>query len=804
MRWLTPLLTRLSFSGPHMRPVRYGALLPWLLLLGYRSWLCSQAVDALRLEDHWEVNLGDLEFWWAWAGGWALGLSLADPDGSSRWAWALRGLQHVLVAVFFGLTALDLQYWSVTGSRADWDAAAVLWRDLPMFWPVVASEFRWYHLLIVMAALIVSLAPAIWRGRPLGRWRPALYLLFVPILWMEVIDTRPGAVASVKLLQASFSEHMYWDWVERAGDVSQPPDPARLEPLVLARGPDWRPFNIVMVLMESVSADRTTLHRPDLPTTPNLVALAQRGLSVVEMNAVVPHTSKSLVSILCGRYPRLTTEVSEARPGGLPGRCLPELLSEQGYRTAFFQTARETFEDRFRLIHNLRFGTFLGRDALPLGFEKVNYFGVEDQAMLEPGLDWSAEEPGRPFFATYLTLTSHHNYGVPEDWPRQEYGEGVNEKSWKQLDAIRYVDDFVGKLVAGYRARGLDRDTLFVILGDHGEAFGEHGRSQHDLIIWQEGLHIPAVLAGTPLEGRPEIAARGTITGVRSQLDLVPSLLGLLGLEVVSGWLDGSTLFRPAPDRVLYHSCWRSHRCIARRSGERKFIEHYREKSPQYFGLDEDPAERDNRAKKLEPDQIRFWQQELHDWRAQNLGYYEAIDARFFASFLPDDRPAIRSWGATDDPAVPLIDALDCALEAASDPVSAVAGSALWARCTWRARAPIREGWEVRVRIHHTGADPVTGQAIDRTAEDTWFPLDGRLPTWRWEPGQGVPDAIRLPIPPDFPAGAAEAAITWRRLGGRLLERDEGGEWLPLGTVQIRARGGTPLPGEVEPDEDGP
>ena len=54
------------------------------------------------------------------------------------------------------------------------------------------------------------------------------------------------------------------------------------------------------------------------------------------MVAVVPHTSKALVSILCGIEPRPGFGIPEVRPGGLPGRCLPSLLRERGYQTVMY------------------------------------------------------------------------------------------------------------------------------------------------------------------------------------------------------------------------------------------------------------------------------------------------------------------------------------------------------------------------------------------------------------------------------------------------------------------------------------
>ena len=92
-------------------------------------------------------------------------------------------------------------------------------------------------------------------------------------------------------------------------------------------------------------------------------------------------------------------------------------MGDLGYRTAFFQAARGSFENRTGLVHNLGFDLFLSREAIGRpDMEENSYFGVPDMAMLAPGLSWSAQPSEQPFFATYLTLASHHDYKVPSDW----------------------------------------------------------------------------------------------------------------------------------------------------------------------------------------------------------------------------------------------------------------------------------------------------------------------------------------------------------------------------------------------------
>ena len=413
-RFFTQFLT---FPGRHFRPVLWGNLVPWALLACQRTYVTWNELAEPRLEDLYEVNIGDAEAWGIFTFVCALGLSWLDPRGEgwrARVARVLRSLMHAFVATYFVCSSIDLLYFSISGSRVDWEALDVIQRDLAMFWPVLTSEFHAGHAAVIAGAAVLGGLPLFWNPPSQVKVaRIAALLLLAPYLWHEQLNRRPKAIAEVRSLQNSLFEHLYLDAIERRGEVEIAPAPEDLEPIVTTLRPASTRPNVVIVLLESIGAARTTVYDPTLPTTPNLARLASEGLSFRSLFAVVPHTSKALVATLCGNFPRLGSAVTEAQPGGLPGRCLPELLRAHGWRTAFFQSAHEEFEDRYRLIHNLRFETLLARDALPDGFQAINYFGVEDLAMLPPGLDWSARPSESPFLAVYLTLTSHHGYGTP-------------------------------------------------------------------------------------------------------------------------------------------------------------------------------------------------------------------------------------------------------------------------------------------------------------------------------------------------------------------------------------------------------
>ncbi len=325
--------------------------------------------------------------------------------------------------------------------------------------------------------------------------------------------------------------------------------------------------NIVIIIFESLSWKYSGVYDPKMDTTPFLDELAAKGLLVERMYTIVPHTSKALVSILGGIYPFLEPRVMEATPGILPERGLAHILKKQGYRTGFFQTANN-YEERPAVVANLGFDTFKGLLDMPQeGFADVNYFGKEEMMMLKPSLKWVDEVRNGPFFLTYLTLSTHHHYGTPPGFSEKDYRTG-NPALDRYMNAIRYTDGFIKKIFGEFRRRGLLDDTVFIILGDHGEGFNEHGLDGHNYVLWEEGLRMPALIYCPKIFTEP-----GRIKGYRSVLDIVPTACELAGLEFRDDAFIGKSLLRPVEqDRPMFFSAWSCQRAFGMRKGDLKYM----------------------------------------------------------------------------------------------------------------------------------------------------------------------------------------------------------------------------------------
>lgn len=538
------------------------------------------------------------------------------------------------------------------------------------------------------------------------------------------------------------------DASEPTGAASDAPDE-----VVLGSGPralpDGPPPNVIVIIMESLRARSITPYDPALDTTPFLASLAARGATADTAWTSVTHTSKAIVGALCGVYPKLDVPIEEAEPTGLPTPCLARLLRARGYDTAFMQTATAHFERRDQLVENMAYETFLSKETIPQrSFEETSYFGWEDEALLEPALDWVGDRvKGRkPFFLTLLTLSTHHTYGTPSDFPKKKRASGELDD---YLNAVAYLDGFLEKLFAGLEAQGaLDR-TLVVLAGDHGEGFGEHGRRQHDSVIYEEGLHVPLMLVG------PGVPAGSRIGGLRHLVDITPTVLEWLGTPVSAG-LPGKSLLTSEGHPYLFGSCWLRQRCMATRDATHKYIWHFDKQAPELFDLAADPLERENLLSDTPEATWRPMKERLLAWRADNHARWSSFFAHAAKEFITTLPPVVSreadlqfSAPPTDTTTVrPLVRL--AGLDVPQTRV--VSGDPISVTLHWEVVSSLGT-WQPFT--HLIGVSPGTRPRYNADH----VPLGGRHPTSAWQPGTFVSDEFRIQPSQNLPPGTYELIV---------------------------------------------
>jgi hypothetical protein len=353
----------------------------------------------------------------------------------------------------------------------------------------------------------------------------------------------------------------------------------------MLKGREQVNHNIVIVVLEGVQYRYTSLAdgrrsgriipdcgiAPPNNLTPYMLSLANEGVEFVSNRSSLTHTTKTLFSLLTGRYPSVSQDLAETVPAVKPYASLATILKEKlNFRTAFFQSAKGNFESRPSLVYNLGFDKFWARDDLGDPNAFIGYLGCDEFAMLEPIAEWITSDE-RPFLLTIMCSVTHDPYDIPE-WFEAKIPDRLASLANKPVErywrTIYYTDRFLAALDAELAKLNLTDTTIFCVVGDHGEAFGEHNLHGHERIAFDDALHIPFVMRA-PFLIEP---ARKVVEPVGS-VDLTPTLLALLGFDINSGDFEGVNALADIPDdRKVYFAGWLWQSSVGFVKGNHKFI----------------------------------------------------------------------------------------------------------------------------------------------------------------------------------------------------------------------------------------
>src|SRR5262245_3068313 len=437
----------------------------------------------------------------------------------SAWTPLAYFWQDALIALAFGTFERVVKRswinWAIYGSIVLYAAINVpLVRALstPMTWPMaratrgtlldsIRHHLTTENLLIIVTLLVVALLLALFARKVSGQTKLrsfgmalALALIASGPFASARVDTgglhRNAVVALVvsawPRVKADFAER---DWRRR------PFEQIEREDLTLFRG-TARGRNIVMIHLESTGARYLQPYGAAQDPMPNLTRFAANAILFENAYAVYPESIKGLFSVLCSRYPAMDTEPEQYQRIATPS--IAQKLANGGYRTALFHSGRFMYLGMDSIVRNRGYQVL--EDAGAIGGNFNSSFGVDEPATVKRILDWIDSVPkSERFFITYLPIAGHHPYDSPE--PRPFPGR---EEVDRYRNALHFGDAAIGKLFAGLESRGLDTNTLFVIFGDHGEAFGQHkGNYAHTFFIYDENVRVPLLIAAPGLVCSP-------------------------------------------------------------------------------------------------------------------------------------------------------------------------------------------------------------------------------------------------------------------------------------------------------------
>jgi arylsulfatase A-like enzyme/tetratricopeptide (TPR) repeat protein len=302
-------------------------------------------------------------------------------------------------------------------------------------------------------------------------------------------------------------------------------------------------LNLMVITLDTTRADRIGAYGYHPAKTPNIDGLAANGILFENCYAPVPVTLPSHCSLFTGRYP-LGHQVRDNGTFLLEKDeiTLAEKMKEQGFQT-YALIASYVLLARFGLNQ----GFDLYDDSLEVNVLIKNYSSeIKADQVYAKFSQWFKKMNPREKFFTWIHFYDAHS---PHD-PPEEYKKKWGNNPSALYDAeLAFVDTYMGKIIDDLKTANILERTLVVIVGDHGEAFGEHQEYGHSIFCYEQNLKVPLVFFN------PRIFT-GKLKGLRVKnrvnlIDIMPTILELYGQEI-SGEVQGQSfvhLLTGAPEK---------------------------------------------------------------------------------------------------------------------------------------------------------------------------------------------------------------------------------------------------------------
>jgi arylsulfatase A-like enzyme len=525
---------------------------------------------------------------------------------------ARRRLALFLASCFYvGSYSWLVGYAVVTGNSLEWDLimdnlGEIFYLEsleLILAWPA--------PLAVVITVSIVGLGVVLeWKARFVTRWPPpsrrglalggwctayALVFFLPPFSADETTYFFQTIWRYSDKLESDLSDE---EMREAGFDPSSRHPYVRHAPPAAKEDPAPRP-HVFIVAMESYNGDFVGKLTPDgKPYTPVLNRQVEQGLWVRRFYANSMQTARGHLSILCSLAPSFKRKVFTGHPN-LKLRCLPSILRDHGYDTAFFMASEDLAFDRMgEFMTRNGFNVVKGMvgDMLKPGQEEHFWgWGLQDDVFFGNVFDWLDQDrarkpPGdrKPYFVTLATI-SHHNpfEPLPKDAPRlfpkpRDFKERL-------ANSQHLADSYLQRFVTEVGRREWLRDSILVFVGDHSFTAGDHGTRFNHVGFHDDHFHTPLVVVW-PGKLPPRVIEEVP----SSQLDIAPTLLDLLSIREKNHFIGRSVLppdaaVTPIPIVQPYDGKYLE---VVR--GWHKYVKHFRTGRGLLFDLQADPMENVN------------------------------------------------------------------------------------------------------------------------------------------------------------------------------------------------------------------
>ena len=296
----------------------------------------------------------------------------------------------------------------------------------------------------------------------------------------------------------------------------------------LARGDGRGRLNVVVVVSESFGAEFSKLYGSRKDWTPNFDAYAQQGLWFSNTYASGTRTVRGLEAITAS-FPPIPTVSILHRPGNQDIATWGAVMNSLGYQSSFLYGGYGYFDDMNSFFSSNGFRVLDRTDIDQVRFENV--WGVADEDLFDRAITDFGEQyaAGKPFFSIIMTTSNHK----PFTFRTGLESEGILAAGGGRQSGVRYADYALGYFLRESRKQPWFEDTVFVVVADHGARV--YGKMEIPL----ETYEIPLMIYS------PKHLAPHQIDTLMTQIDIAPTVLGLLGLPYEAPFFGVDVMHEP-------------------------------------------------------------------------------------------------------------------------------------------------------------------------------------------------------------------------------------------------------------------
>jgi phosphoglycerol transferase MdoB-like AlkP superfamily enzyme len=311
-----------------------------------------------------------------------------------------------------------------------------------------------------------------------------------------------------------------------------------------------RPMNLVIVLEESLGAEFVG-RLGGLPLTPNLDRLADEGIWFEQIYATGTRSVRGIEAVIAGFPPTSVEAVVKQPKAQRDFVTVASVLKAHGYDTRFFYGGESHFDNMRGFFLNNGCSQVLDQNAMS-NAAFVGTWGASDGDVFNAAHEVMAKAPkDRPFMSLIFTSSNHSPFEFPEGQiALYEQPKGTVN------NAVKYADHALGAFIAKAKTADYWRDTLFLVIADH------NSRVYGDSDFPVERFHIPALLLGGPVQAPQKVPM------LASQLDILPTVMGVMGIQTQTPWMGRDLLDPTLSNRLAGRAIMQFDQSQAYREGD--------------------------------------------------------------------------------------------------------------------------------------------------------------------------------------------------------------------------------------------